>query len=217
MYEIAVVFTGGDAPGQDSVADLPGDRFVVAADAGLAHARDLGIAVDVAVGDFDSVSDEVLSDAAARGVQVLRHPRAKDQTDLELALDLAVGSGAPRILVVGGQGGRLDHSLGNVASLVTPRLVTRHVEARSGRSRIFVARTETTFTGVPGEYVSLLAWQGPARGVRTEGLRWSLAGEQLEPGSSLGLSNELIGTEGRVALDAGVLLVVLPGELAHPV
>jgi thiamine pyrophosphokinase len=58
--------------------------------------------------------------------------------------------------------------------------------------------------------VTLLAAHGPARGVTTEGLRYRLTGEDLQPGSTRGVSNELLADHARVHLEAGVLLAVQP-------
>ena len=208
----AVVFTGGDAPGEAAVASLPLDRFVVAADSGLEHARRLGVAVDLAVGDFDSVDADVLAAAETAGTRVERHPAEKDKTDLELALLAAASTGAARLIVIGGHGGRLDHWLGNVAVLASDAFAATPIEVRSGTSRLFVVRDEATFEGEHGEYVSLLAWNGPAHIVRTEGLRWKLVDERLDAGSSRGFSNELVASRAQVCVGDGVVIVVLPGE-----
>jgi len=44
-------------------------------------------------------------------------PARKDQTDLELAVELALEKGARSITLVGGWGSRIDHALGNVELL----------------------------------------------------------------------------------------------------
>ena len=53
---------------------------------------------------------------------------------------------------------------------------------------------------------------GPALGVHTEGLRWPLRGERLEPGTSRGVSNEMVAGVAEVSLDEGCLAVVVPQE-----
>ena len=65
-------------------------------------------------------------------------------------------------------------------------------------------------SGPPGSLVTLLELGGPARGIVTEGLRYPLRGEELEPGTTRGVSNELTGTSGAVRLEGGTLLVVQP-------
>ena len=62
------------------------DATVIAVDGGFRHARELGLKVDVLVGDMDSVDDQNKNLAAEQGVTTLRFPEAKDETYLELAL-----------------------------------------------------------------------------------------------------------------------------------
>jgi thiamine pyrophosphokinase len=66
--------------------------------------------------------------------------------------------------------------------------------------------------GIPGETVSLMAFGGPARGVRTTGLRWRLDDEDLLPGSTRGVSNALVHESALISLDEGNLMAVLPGR-----
>jgi thiamine pyrophosphokinase len=66
----------------------------------------------------------------------------------------------------------------------------------------------------PGELVSLVAAGGVARGVSTDGLLYPLRGEDLEPGSSRGVSNEFTRTTATVSVAGGVILAIQPGELA---
>ena len=201
---------GGDAPTAQDVADLLPFEAVVAADSGLEHARATGLPVDVVVGDLDSVDPEVLAAARAEGVEVQQHPADKDQSDLELALDEAVARGATSIIVLGAGGGRLDHLVGNLTVLASPRYASIEMEARWDGNRAAVVRKRArSFRGQPGDVITLLPVHGPAR-VRTEGLRWSLMDEVLEPGTSRGISNELAKEWAWVAVGEGVILALQP-------
>ena len=212
-----VVVTGGAAPGAQSVAGLlagvPEGFTVVAADSGLEHALAAGLTVAHAVGDFDSVDPSVLAAAAAGGTQVHRHPVDKDATDLELALLMAEGLGARRVVVLGGHGGRLDHFLGNVMVLAAPRFENLVVEAVMGDALVRVARPwgPSVVRGAPGDVVTLLPVHGPAEGVTTVGLLYALDRETLAMGTTRGVSNELCAAEAEVRLTAGCLLIVQPG------
>ena len=84
------------------------------------------------------------------------------------------------------------------------------MEARLGDARVFVVRRELELDGEPGDLCTLLPVGGPALGVRTEGLRFPLHGETLEPGSTRGVSNELLASVARVSLVDGVLLAIVP-------
>src|SRR5262245_60062395 len=122
---VALVFAGGEPPAARDVADLTDlepHATVVAADSGLHHAQELGWHVDVVVGDLDSVDPAALAAAEHRGATVERHPAAKDETDLELALLTARARGATRAVVLGVAGGRLDHFLANTLVLTADAL-----------------------------------------------------------------------------------------------
>ncbi len=206
----AIVLTGGD-PVEAGLADeLPAAAYVIAADSGIEQAARLGLVVDLAVGDFDSVAPAALEAAESSGCQVERHPGAKDHTDLELGLLAARAWGADAVTVVGGYGGRLDHFLANALVLASEDLATMTIEARMGGARLLVVRDRARWQGRPGDLVTLLALGGRARGVRTEGLRYPLEGDDLYPGSTRGVSNEMAAQVATVALATGVLLVVRP-------
>lgn len=206
-----VVVAGGGPPHPDVIRDLPADALVIAADSGLIHARALGLPVDAVVGDLDSLDPEALAAAEAAGATVQRHDEAKDQTDLELAMDAAMSSHPDRIVVVGSDGGRLDHLLAGVLLLAAPRYGNAAIEARLGPARVTVVRGRVTLSGEPGDLVTLVP-VGVAVGVRTEGLLYPLRDEDLHAGTTRGVSNELIAATATVTVADGVLLAVQPGE-----
>jgi thiamine pyrophosphokinase len=206
-----VVFAGGPAPGRRSIELIPPAAFLIAADSGVDHALALGLRIDVAIGDFDSASASGLEKAARDGARVERHPVEKDATDLELALDLAVDHDPRRILVIGGDGGRLDHLFGELLVLGREAYAGREIDALVGGATMHVVRGERTLAGEPAETISLFALHGRAEGVVTEGLVYPLRGETLEPGSSRGVSNVFAGSEARIFVGAGVVLAVRPG------
>jgi thiamine pyrophosphokinase len=208
--ETVVVFAGGPEPARRAAALVPPSAFVVAADAGVDHALALGVRIDVAVGDFDSVSASGLEAAEQAGARVERYPAEKDATDLELALDVAFGHDPRRILVIGGDGGRLDHLFGELLVLGRDAYAGPEIDAILGGATVHVVRGERTLAGEPGETISLFALHGPAEGVVTEGLAYPLRGETLEPGSSRGISNVFAGRDARIAVGRGVVFAVRP-------
>jgi thiamine pyrophosphokinase len=206
----AIVLAGGDPEDGALAARLPRADLVIAADGGLAQAAVLGLPVDLVVGDFDSVAADDLAAAEQAGAAVERHPTAKDDTDLELAVRAARDRGATRVVVVGAWGGRVDHELANLALLGSPDYADLRLEAIGARGRVVAVRDAVEITGTPGDLVTLLAVGGPATGVRTTGLRFPLLGEPLVAGSSRGVSNELVETVATVTVATGVVLVAVP-------
>jgi thiamine pyrophosphokinase len=206
MSRTAIVVCAG-GPARAALAEVPEDALVIAADGGILEAERLGLRVDLLVGDLDSAPP----DAIARAPRVERHPVDKDASDLELAMAAAVAGEARRIVVVGGDGGRLDHLLGNAFLLGSDRWAAVEIDAVLGDALIAVVRDERSIDGRVGELISLYAVGGPAHGVTTDGLRWALDDGDLLPGSSLGLSNELSEPLATVRVREGVVLAIRPG------
>jgi thiamine pyrophosphokinase len=205
----AIVFSGGGPvrrafPMHD--ADL-----VVAADGGVVEAERLGMSVDLLIGDLDSAPPKARERVEAAGGRVEPHPRDKDASDLELALEAVRLRGAAEVLVVGGDGGRFDHLLASALLLAAPRFADLRIDAVLGDARLHVIREERVLEGRPGELISLLPVGGPARGVRARGLRYALDGEDLPPGTSRGLSNQFSEPRATVAMQEGVLIAIRPG------
>ncbi len=212
----ALVLSGGPPPDPGALRGVR-PALVVAADLGLAHADGLGWPVDVAVGDFDSAPGTTVEAARRAGVEIVRHPADKDATDLDLAIDLAVGRGARSVLVVGGAGPtRLDHLLAAVLALAAPARSGVRVDAHLGPARLHVvdggqAGAVRELRADPGEVVTLVPVGGDAVGVTTTGLRWPLHDEDLAAGTTRGVSNRVVAAPVRIEVRAGRLLVVFPG------
>ncbi len=214
----AIVIAGGDPLDADLVSDLgaglvgsrDGFDLLIAADSGLDHAHAAGLRPDVVIGDMDSVDPGLLEDAAADGVEILRHPAAKDATDLDLALAHAHATGHRRIVVIGGTGGRISHLLANASLLAAPDFADTDMEWRTGNAVVRVVRPHrpATMVGDLGDLVSLIPIGGAAEGVSTDGLRWLLTDATLPPGSTRGISNEMTHTTAAASLRDGVMLAI---------
>jgi len=214
MSGLAVVLAGGARADQVVPAEVTSADVVIAADSGLDLARHLGMAVDVVVGDLDSVTPAGLAWARATGIPIEKSSADKDETDLELAIARAAGTGAERIVMLGGAGGRLDHLLANVAVLCGPLTQGIETEAWIGTARVLVVRSRVDIEDAAGSVASLLAWHGAATGVTTHGMAWPLNGARLEAGSALGTSNVVVAKRAGIALDTGVLSVVINEEVS---
>lgn len=186
---------------------LPGAR-VICADGGARHAEALGLQPDLLLGDFDSLSEEEVARWQAQGVEILRMPREKDQTDTHLAMDVALERGAREILLVGATGERLDHTWANV--LLLPRFAEQGVRVRlvNESNVLTVTRDRETVVGKPGDFVSLLPLTPEVTGVTLRGFKYPLQDATLRWGESLGVSNELLGREGKIQVRHGWLAVI---------
>ena len=152
---VALILADGDVPTRAFLdRHWPGwfddVGLVVAADGGARHAPGLGVAIDLWVGDGDSIDPADLAALADAGVEIERAPTDKDETDTELAIRRALERGADGITVLGATGGpRIDHELANIALLAMPQLADRPALLIAPRSsiRLLTARVPGTDGG----------------------------------------------------------------------
>jgi thiamine pyrophosphokinase len=161
----------------------------------------------VVVGDLDSIEPPTLAELRRRGVPIETHPRDKDATDGQLAIERALQVEPGKLWLLGFLGGpRLDQALGNVlflARLATPAvLLDEHNECT-----LVLPGATRTWRTAPGEIVSLLPIGGDVEGVQTNGLRWPLSAERLRLGDTRGISNEPVAAEASVSIAHGLLLL----------
>lgn len=189
--------------------DLTGADYLIAADGGADIVRTVGGSLDLVVGDMDSVSSPGLLALEEEGVEVRVSPRAKEETDLEIALRAAESAGADEVTVFCGLGGpRLDHLLASVSLLAADWLRAVRVKLVDSRHAVHLASGDTVISGEPGDVVSLLSHTQQVEDVTTEGLLYPLNGETLHRAATRGVSNELTALQARVTHGQGDLLIV---------
>ncbi len=212
MTHKALIFANGltyDGPMSRRVIAQAEGAFTVAADGGVRVARDYGVTLQAVIGDMDSVEPHELDEQRDAGVEILRYPPEKNETDLELALLLAAERGSKWIRVLGAMGGRLDQTLANIYLLALPELRDSDARLVSDSQQAWLLYPgEHTIQGAAGDTVSLIPMNGDAQGVRTENLYYPLRDETLMFGPARGISNVMDADEARVSLRSGLLLVV---------
>ncbi|MCL4273014.1 MAG: thiamine diphosphokinase [Anaerolineales bacterium] len=203
-----IIFANGSLPNPEKArALIRPDDFILCADGGTRHAIALGLVPNVVIGDLDSVTEEERRKMKELGVQMIRHPADKNETDLELAIDHALALKPDQILILAALGGRMDQALANIALLSNLQLATCDIRLADGVEEIFFCRGQARVEGRSGDIVSLIPWQGEVTGVFTENLRWHLHYETLYPDKTRGISNEMTADVATISIKSGLLLI----------
>lgn len=208
MSESVLVVGGGEPISPREMHALSRHSVVIAADSGIDRAYECDLTIDIAIGDFDSVTGQGLLRAESAGAEICRFPGVKNETDLELALLHAMSLEPDRILVVAIGGGRFDHLLSSTLLLADDRLANIDVQALVGNHWLTVVRDSRALTGSVGSTVTLLPIGGPAIGVSTNGLEYPLNAETLPAGSPRGMSNLFSAPLAVVDVQSGVLFAL---------
>ena len=182
---------------------------VIAADAGIGHARMLNLMPELWVGDFDSVPADLPDDLASVPRQVF--PPEKDKTDGELAIAAALERGATSLVLAGAFGGkRADHAFLHLAlSLQLAEVGTQVLLTSGAQEGIPLLPGKAGFDYADGTLFSVLGFSDLS-GLTVTGAKWPLANVEVTFGTSLTISNEVKGRL-EIALGGGRALL-----LAHP-
>lgn len=189
----AFIYTGGQVF-CDLVAEKPekGD-LIIAADAGYLTAKEMGITPDILLGDFDTLGEGNIPE----GIECLRVPAEKDDTDTQLAVKVAIERGAKEIVIVGGLSGRLDHTLSTLAILedLWERKENRvYAILTDGKNRVrFIRSSGTILPRSQYRYFSLIAADELIKGVTIEGGKYPLKNGRISRRRQWAVSNEITG------------------------
>lgn len=205
----AVIFVNGDLPDPAAALKLiQEDDYLVAADGGLRHVLALGLTPHLLIGDLDSASPEDVATLQSRGVTIQQFPPAKDETDIQLALQTVLENGYQHVILMAALGGRMDHALGNLFLLTNPAFRDVDVRLDDGRIEAFVIWRVAEVQGKVDDLISLLPVEAEASGVITEGLAYPLLGETLWRHQGRGISNSMLCETAKITVADGMLFCV---------
>ncbi len=187
-----------------SFTPLEGD-LVIAADDGYDNLLRLGVTPNLVIGDLDSISAPL-----PRGVELIRHPIEKDETDAHLAYLEGVARGYKHFELYGGTGGREDHTFANYSLLLYAKSEGNHIKLISEHFDIFVIKNEKIeLDGKADGGFSAFAIGGVCRGVTIDGLYYNAWDVTLTPEFPIGVSNHFVGKRATVEVRSGTLLIMV--------
>ena len=188
---------------------LQGADAVICCDAGMGHAKELGIDPDYIVGDFDSTTADVLEYYKAKNIPIRQFPTRKNETDMELGIFLALELGATDLVLFGGIGDRFDHTLANAHYLLS--LLKKGVRARlvDDKNCIEVIDKHLTVQGKVGDLVSTIPLSMEVKGITLKGFSYPLTDFDLTLDSDyIAVSNVLAEETAEIDIKEGYLFVI---------
>lgn len=203
-----VIFSGGSLS-VEFLSEIQENDFIIGADRGAFFLIEHGLRPDISVGDFDSITaeeKEMVRSLSSRMISC--DPIDKALTDTELAFEIALKEQPEQILLIGGTGTRLDHTLANIQML---KLSLEHnISLAILDQNNYITLTDSTLNvnRIGYTYVSLLPLTLEVTGITLYGFEYPLSNATLTMGHSLGISNRLSGDKGTVSIQDGLLLVI---------
>ena len=180
------------------------EDYVIAADRGYDSLMAYGVVPDLAVGDFDSLGYQ------PDHPNVIQLPVEKDDTDMVFALRKGLELGYRRFLLLGGVGGRLEHTLANLQLLdwLTGQGGQGFLAGEKTVATAIRGPASLTFPAAMSGYLSAFCNSGTAEGVTLENLKFPLEHSTLTSSFPLGVSNQFLGQSAQVSVEKGSLLLI---------
>lgn len=203
MSKQCCIFAGGEIHDYDNI-HLPENSYVICADGGYAHSQELNIKPDIIIGDFDTLDRALIEDK-----KNIRYPAEKDDTDTMLAIKYALERGYKEISIYGALGGRIDHTIANIQSLM-------FIQSHGGRGTIYgdteiltvIENSSAIFPRRNGFYFSVFSLSDKSEGVTIKGVKYPLSDATLTSDFPLGVSNKITADFCDLEVKSGVLLII---------
>lgn len=194
--------------GEDACICPAADDFVIAADGGYMALKSLGLKANLVVGDFDSLG------YVPEAEEIMQHPVRKDDTDTLLAIRLGLERGYRNFVIIGSIGGRLDHTIANIQSL----LFLREHGARGilyGENTVITAVHNSSISVCGEGTISVFSLEAKAEGVTLQNLDYPVDHVTLTNTFPIGVSNAFLQGPATISVEDGTLLVLWTAEKEH--
>ena len=204
----ALIVANGELEEKFLKAVAPRYDVIVCADGAANRLRALDIIPDILVGDFDSIRQETRDYFCDQSVEMITLSPEKDFSDTHVSIELIMERGWDQIDIIGGLGGRWDHSVANLSLLyfgVRKKCKLRLI-SQCNLAEIY-EKGEHNLQASPRHYWSCFAIFEDAV-VSIQGMKYPLSHKKIRRGESIGLSNEFLTEDGRLIVEEGSVVVV---------
>ena len=205
--EPALIIANGAACSQELMGQLlEWSPRIIALDSAIERVADLGIKVDVVLGDFDRDFDPQFYLEKQYPLEIIHAPN-QDKTDLEKAFEYLIEKGHKAVNVIWATGKRADHTLTNMTTIVQYRNQLKIV-VLDDHSKVFLLPNKFDKWYTAKTTLSLIP-VGKVSGISTQNLMYALHNETLELGYRTGTSNQVL-ADGIVTIEhqSGDLLLM---------
>ncbi len=200
-----LLIADGEPLPKERLVALAANRQVIVLDGAYEYIKQIGLHVDILLGDFDSIDAEILKKIDPAETQVIHTPD-QNHTDFEKGLQHLNTLHAKDIFICQASGLRLQHTLHNFRVLKRlhhpKRTMTLFTETENVR---YLENTTYKITGNIGDGVALLGF--PNATVSTSGLKYDMQNRVLAFEQFSSVSNTLVKEEAMIQISGDVLCI----------
>lgn len=202
--EPALIIANGESCSNELLGQLlEWSPFVVVLDGAINRVLELGIKIDVLLGDFDSKNHATEQIQAQQKIEIIHTPD-QNKTDLQKGIEFLISRNFDAVNVIWATGRRADHNLSNTTDIVRYKQQI-NIVLHDDYSKIFQLPKRYQKWYVKDTVLSLMP-VGVVSGVTTQGLSYNLQNDVLTLGYRTSSSNS-------AAQDGQVIIEHTEGDL----
>lgn len=188
--EPALIIANGAECSQELLGQLlEWSPYVIVLDSAIERVINLGIKVDVLLGDFDRGFSPEYYKEKQYPLEIVYAPN-QDKTDLEKAFEYLIEKGHKAVNVVWATGKRADHTITNITNIISYREQLKIV-ILDDHSKIFLLPKKFEKWYTKNSIISLIP-VGAVSGIQSKNLFYPLENDTLTLGYRTGSSNHVI-------------------------
>lgn len=187
------------------------DGLVIGVDRGALLALEENIVVDIALGDFDSISEAEMTKIDHHAKQKKAYPSDKNDTDTELALLYALEhTNNAEIYLYNWYGGRIDH-LYSILLLALqerfePLIESLHLVSGKNNISYYLPGDHVVQKIEPMDYLSYVLLT-EVKGLSLDNVKYELSEESFDRPVAL-VSNEFVHDQAQFSFETGIVAVI---------
>lgn len=204
---VAYIFLNGEFPTSSAFYKNLNieNRYLFCADGGAKKAIELGLIPNEVWGDFDSLDSCSMKWLQNNSIKIKTFSSDKDFSDGELLINYVYNLNFNKIYVIGGLGGRIDHTLTNINLIFK----YKNLIFLNEFEELFLVDKFYTFTFLNSKLVSFIPFSDEVEDITLEGFKYPLFKHTLKRGDSLCLSNQIIANTATIEFTKGKLLATV--------
>ena len=193
--------------------EIKDSDILIAIDGGMEWFSKLNINPNILIGDLDSISKKTLEELKSnKSLIIKKHSKEKDSTDMELGIDYLISNNCKEIIIFGGTGTRLDHTLANIFLL--DKLNKKNIKGKiiDKNNTILIIDNNYEMKKELGKYISIIPITELGSTISLEGFKYDLNNYSLKFGSTMGVSNEIVDEKAYINVVKGKVVLFISSD-----
>ena len=178
---------------------------IIGVDNGTAHLFDKSLIPSKVLGDFDSITPDLLKKVENMNIDLISYEPNKDKTDFELSLDSINEPEDKNIFIIGGEEGEIDHLFSIFSLVINYEFATNVTWLYMDKTIVF--RNDVSIFLDKKVKFSIVPLTN-LKSLTISGAKWNVDKEDVEAGSSKTLRNESVDDQISISCSEGLFSVI---------